>query len=60
MIIINQDTLDKCVITNRVGNIITYVSLTVPVNAKTLLLTKRLIMNIYFKMTLQKECYIIH
>ena len=28
MIIINQDTLDKCVITNRVGNIITYVSLT--------------------------------
>ena len=28
MIIINQDTLDKCVITNRVGNTITYVSLT--------------------------------
>ena len=28
MIIINQDTLDKYVITNRVGNTITYVSLT--------------------------------
>ena len=27
-IIINQETLDKCVITNRVGNTITYVSLT--------------------------------
>ena len=28
MIIINQDTLDKYVITNRLGNTITYVSLT--------------------------------